>query len=106
VSADTLAMWTVFAMVPVWTTFTILYGFFSPWRHTIAGWAVFISSTGLTLLIDISAVYNILGDDYPFRDFVRQAVFTFILIGGCLKLGGWIYLRKTAAKELREHPHF
>jgi hypothetical protein len=89
---DHLAEWTVYAMVPGVTLFAILYGFFRPWYRTLPGAAVFISSTGLALLVDITVIYEIFGDDYPGRNFVRQFVFTWIMLGAYTKLGGLIYI--------------
>ena len=45
----------------------------------------------LALLIDISLVYQFLGDDYALRDVVRLTVFALIAAGAWLKLGALLY---------------
>lgn len=85
-SVDVVALLLVLAIAPAITLFSILYTLTSPWYRSMAGWALWWSSSGLALLVDISLVYQWLGDNYALRDVVRLSVFTWILIGAWLKL--------------------
>ena len=80
-NADDLALYMVFAMAPAATAFPLLYGLTSPWWRSLVGRALMTKAVGLALLIDISIVYQFLGDDYAARNAVRFAVFGFILAG-------------------------
>lgn len=57
------------------TLFALIYGFTVPWWETLIGKAMLISSTALALLVDISLLYRVFGDDY----FLREVVLLFIL---------------------------
>jgi hypothetical protein len=59
--------------------FAVSYGLFFKWWKTAAGRAVFafVVSLDLTFLLNMSGRW--LGVDYPGRDIVRIAVYTFVL---------------------------
>ena len=67
------------AAVPA-TLFPIVYSR-RPWRASFLGRALMVKATGLALLIDISLLYVQFGDDYPYRQLVRAAVYTLITTG-------------------------
>lgn len=71
----------VFLMIIPATAFPILYACFFPWYRTGLGQALMTKAVGLALLIDVSVVYLIFGDDYFLREHVRFCVYTLILIG-------------------------
>jgi hypothetical protein len=85
-TADTAAIIIVALIAPPITLFALGYTFFSPWYRSMPGWALWQSSTGLALLVDISLAYQWLGDDYFLRDVVRLSVYTWICVGAWLKL--------------------
>ena len=62
------------------TLFPILYAF-RPWYTSLVGWMLMTLSTGLALLVDLSLVYQMFGDDYPGRDIVRLTVYALIVAG-------------------------
>jgi hypothetical protein len=98
VNADTIAVLLILMMAPAWTLLPILIGFTTPWRDTLLGHALMIATTGLALLIDISLMYQWLGDDYFLRDVVRLSVYALILLGGWLMLLAFVrarFLRRT-----------
>jgi hypothetical protein len=84
--ADLAALILIGATAPAITLFCLIYGFTSPWYKTLIGRALFVSSTGLALLVDISLLYKWLGDNYFLRDLVRLSVYGFICAGAWLKL--------------------
>lgn len=87
-SADALALWLIIAAAPPATLFPFCFAYISRgiWWRNPAGRALMTSSTGLALLIDISLVYQWLGDDYALRDVVRLTVFAIIAAGAWQKL--------------------
>lgn len=85
-TADTAAILLVLAAAPAATLFPLLYGFTVRWWTFWIGRALMVSSTGLGLLIDISLIYQWLGDNYALRDVVRLTVYAFICAGAWLKL--------------------
>jgi hypothetical protein len=85
-SADTAAVLLVLSAAPAATLFPLIYGLTVRWWTFWIGRALMVSSTGLGLLIDISLIYNWLGDDYALRDVVRLTVYAFITLGAWLKL--------------------
>ena len=87
-SVDTIALWLVIAAAPPATLFPFFFAWISRgiWWRNPAGRALMTSSTALALLIDISLVYQWLGDDYALRDVVRLTVFALIAAGAWQKL--------------------
>lgn len=85
-TADIIAVGILLATAPAITLFSIIYGLTSPWYRTLIGRALFVSSSGLAMLVDISLVYQWLGDNYALRDVVRISVFSYICLGAWLKL--------------------
>jgi hypothetical protein len=93
VSADTWAVVLVIIAAPPATLFPFCFAYISRgiWWRNPTGRALMTSSTGLALLIDISLLYNWLGDDYALRDAVRLTVFAVIAAGAWLKLGALLH---------------
>lgn len=60
--------------------FPIVYAF-RPWRQSAIGRALMVKAVGMALLIDISIIYNVLGDNYPLRNLVRVIVYALIVVG-------------------------
>ena len=100
-TADTAAILLVLSAAPPATLFPLIYGFTVRWWTFPIGRALMVSSTALGLLIDISLLYNWLGDDYYLRDVVRLTVFSLISAGAWLKLVA-ILLEKTRGKRARQ----
>lgn len=96
---DTVALLLILAAAPAQTLFVIFYGIGSPWWRSVVGRALFTKSLGLALLIDISLLYNWLGDDYALREVVRLGVFTLIAVGAWLQLGALIYERRRKGRD-------
>lgn len=99
--ADTVALITVIGIAPAATLFAIIYGFTVPWWQTMIGRAMLASSVGLALLVDISLLYNWLGDDYSLRDMVRLSVFFTVFLGAWFKLGALVKEKLAARREHR-----
>lgn len=78
---NAIAIGLVFGMVIPATAYPILYGLRTQWYKSAVGRALFIQSVGFMLLIDISSLYQIFGDNYPGRDQVKLLVFLIILGG-------------------------
>ena len=100
-SADTAAVLMILSAAPAATLFPLIYGFTVRWWTFPIGRALMVSSTGLGLLIDISLIYQWLGDDYFLRDVVRLSVYGFIVAGAWLKLIA-ILIEKSRGKRSRE----
>lgn len=77
---DWVAIALIFVAAPPATMFPIVYAF-RPWRRTLIGRALMTKAVGLALLIDISIIYQVLGDDYPYRNVVRVAVYALVVTG-------------------------
>jgi hypothetical protein len=103
-NADLIALLLVLAAAPAITAFALWYGLTAPWYRSAAGRALFVSSTGLAMLIDISLLYKWLGDDYWLRDAVRLFVYAWIAAGAWLKLGALAHERRKARRARREPP--
>lgn len=91
----------VYAMVPAVLAFPVAYTLFFPWWQTRIGRSLFIFSSSLGGLVTVSAVYQILGDDYPLRDEVRFFVFSWILIGVWYLLYSLVRTRYDVPSESR-----
>jgi hypothetical protein len=104
-SADTAALIIVALVALPINAFTVLYAFTTPWWLEWIGRALLVSSLGLMLLVDISLLYNWLGDDYPGRDAVRLTVYTIICLGAWFKLIAYFVERRRArrARVAREY---
>lgn len=79
-SADTLAVILVALAAPPATLFPFVYAT-RPWYRSLLGRALMTKAIGIALLIDISLLYNWLGDDYALRDVVRLTVYSLITCG-------------------------
>lgn len=102
-SADVAALILTFLAAPPLTLFVPYYGWVArrSWWRNPAGRAVMVSTFGLALLVDISVLYLVFGDDYPGRDAVRLTVYSLIVAGAYLILGALIY----ESRKGRQHPH-
>lgn len=100
-SADTAAVLLVLAAAPAQTAFALFYSVTLPWWRTPIGRALFTKSWGLALLIDISLLYQWLGDNYSLRDVVRLTVYSLITVGAWLQLGAFLHERNKRKKEQR-----
>ena len=100
-SADTIAVLLVIGVALAINPFALLYSFTSPWRQSLTGWALWQSSTGLALLVDVALLYQFLGDDYALRDMVRLTVYSWIMVGAWLKL---IALLREKRRAMRGEP--
>ena len=85
-TADLAALLLIVGTAPAITLFTVLYGLTTKWWQQWIGRALFLSSMGLALLVDISLLYRVLGDDYALRDVVRLTVYSIIFLGAWFKL--------------------
>lgn len=99
--ADTAAVVIVAAIAPPATLFAIIYGFTVPWWETMIGRAMLISSTGLALLVDISLLYQVFGDNYAARDVVRLSVFLIVCAGAWWKFAALVNEKLAARRERR-----
>lgn len=86
----------ILAAIPA-TIFPLLYSR-SPWRETLIGRALMTSTVGLALLVDISLLYKVFGDEYFARDVVRLVVYFIITAGAYLNLWALLGARR------RHHP--
>lgn len=100
-NADLLAAFLVTAAAPPLTLFPFFYAWIARgvWWRASAGRALMVSTTGLALLVDISLAYQVFGDDYPYRDVVRNTVYALIAAGAWLKFGSLIYEWRKGRRE-------
>lgn len=98
-NADLLAVVLILAAAPPATLFPLLYGLTAPWWRAWIGRALFASSLGLGLLIDISLLYKVFGDNYALRDVVRLSVYFIIVCGAWLTFTAWIIERRDARRN-------
>lgn len=92
-NADNLAMALVVSSALPLNCFPFALAWFSRgvWFRTSAGLALMVSTTGLAALVDITILYKVFGDDYPYRDLVRNTVYAWIALGAWLKFGALLY---------------
>ena len=98
-SADAMAVTLVALMAFPATMFPIIFGLTGPWWRTLVGRALMTKSVGLALLIDISLLYTIFGDDYAARDAVRLGVYGFILAGVWLQFIALVVEKRRALRK-------
>lgn len=72
------------------TPFAIIYGLRSPWWQTTIGLAMLASSSALALLVDVSLLYKVFGDDYPLRETVLVFVLALVFQGSAFKLAALV----------------
>lgn len=99
--AETVALITIITIAPFATAFALVYFWTVPWWATLIGRAMLASSAGLALLVDISLLYQWLGDDYSLRDMVRLSVFFTVLIGAVFKLAALVLEKYRARRDNR-----
>lgn len=83
------------------TLFALVYGFTVPWWETLIGKAMLISSTALALLVDITLLYRVFGDDYYLREVVLMFVLQLISQGAWWKWGALIREKWRAWRDRR-----
>lgn len=100
-TADHAAVILVLAAAPAATAVPVLYAWRARrnWFRTVLGWALMTSSTGLALLVDISLLYQWLGDNYALRDVVRLSVYSLIVAGAWLTLGAMAYEWRVSKRK-------
>lgn len=100
-SADTVALTLTALAAPPLNIFVPYYLWSArrSWWRNFAGVAVMASTSGLMLLVDISLLYMIFGDDYPYRDVVRNCVYAWIVVGAWLKLSALIYEQRRGRRR-------
>lgn len=100
-SLDAIAVALIVLAAPAATCFPIVYAF-RPWRDSLIGRALMTKAVGVALLIDLSIAYQILGDNYPGRDYVRLGVYSLIVIGIWFQFIAMIRAPHQAPKRSRE----
>ena len=90
----------VFLAVPPATLFPIFYARWFPWWASTLGRALFTKAVGMCLLIDISVLYFIFGDNYFLREYVRLVVFTLIVAGQWWQLYAIWLIRKGSGSNV------
>lgn len=98
-SPDKMAALLIMAAAPPATLFPLVYGFTAPWWRSLVGRALMVKAVGLALLIDVSIVYQIFGDDYPLRDAVRLGVFSLITVGVWMQFGALMHEKFTVHRR-------
>lgn len=68
------------AAVPA-NLFPLLYGLRSPWYVNALGRALLALAVGTALLIDLSLLRYVLGEDYPGRDQLRLVIYGLVTVG-------------------------
>lgn len=98
-SADTAAFLLVLTIAPPATLFPFCFAWIARgvWYRNMTGRALMTSSVGLALLVDISLVYQLLGDDYALRDVVRLTVFAVIAAGAWQKLIALLWSARSSS---------
>lgn len=92
----------VVGMLPAILGFPIFYTYAFPWWREAIGRSLFIFSAGMALLVGVSTLYMIFGDDYFLREQVRFAVFTTILVGAYYQLFVMVRTWKRAGKQFEK----
>lgn len=100
-TADKFALVLLVGIAIVYTWFAFRYSFLARWWRTLIGRALFTSSWGMALLVNISLLYQFFGDNYALRDAVRLTVFSIILAGGAGKVIAFEVERYRDRKALR-----
>lgn len=77
------------------TLFPILYARWFPFWKSTLGRALMTKAVGMALLVDISVLYLIFGDDYFLRELVRLVVFTLVVGGMYWQLAAIIGIRRA-----------
>lgn len=101
-SADTVALLLIIAAAPPLTLFVPYYAWVARgvWWRNPAGRALMVSTSGLALLVDISLLYAVFGDEYPYRDAVRLTVYAWITAGSWLKFGALVYESRHRRRDM------
>lgn len=103
-SADTVSLLLIVVAAPPLTMFVPYYAWVARglWWRNPAGRALMVSTSGLALLVDISLLYAVFGDDYPLRDVVRLTVYAWIALGSWLKFGALVYESRHRRRDMHK----
>lgn len=93
-TADTAAVLIILTAAPAATAFPLMYGLTRPWWRSLIGWWIITATTGLALLVDISLIYQWLGDAYALRDVVRLSVYGLIWAGAWMSVITFLFERR------------
>lgn len=98
-NASLVLLW--FACPPA-TVFVLVYGFFQPWFRSWSGRALFVSSTGLALLLNINLLFRLTDWALLAREgWVRNLVYVLITAGAYLMLAALTRALIVAARHRR-----
>jgi hypothetical protein len=101
-TADAVAIALILGMAIPATIYWFVFVCLTPgWWRTSVGRAMGSMATSMMLLVNISAAYQVFGDDYPLRDVVRLTVFGFIFVALWLKAGAIVHARFKAWRHGR-----
>lgn len=100
-SADNWAYFLVLLAVLPANLFPLLYGTSVTWWRSFTGRALMTSAVGMALLINITALYRVLGEDYVGRDVVRLTVYALVVAGTWMKLGAFLMQRRDGNRDRR-----
>lgn len=92
---DWLAYLRIFG-APAATLFPILYGLLQPWYRSWVGRGLIVFSSSVAILLDVGLLRQLLGTDYPSRDFIRVSAIGFV------GLGAWLMLVALFRELVRE----
>ena len=101
-SVDTVALILIACAAPPLTMFVPYYAWVARgvWYRNPAGRALMVSTSGLALLVDISLLYAVFGDNYPGRDIVRLTVYVWVVLGAWLKFGALVYESRHRRRDM------
>lgn len=101
-TADEIAHVLILAGAIPASIYWVLFVFLTPgwWKRSV-GRALGIKATALMLLLNVSAAYQLFGNDYPLRDIVRITVFLLVVVGLWLQCGAIIHERFKARRNGR-----
>lgn len=103
-SVDTAALLLIVVAAPPLTMFVPYYAWVARgvWYRNLTSFALMVSTSGLMMLVDISLLYAVLGDDYPWRNVVRLTVYTWIAVGAWLKFCALAWESRHKRRGLRQ----
>ena len=84
-SADRVTLVLLWLTVPPVTGYAVLLAFTTRWWLSLSGWALFMFGLGFAMLVDLSLVYRLFGEDYDARDAARLLAFSVCCVGAWLK---------------------
>lgn len=85
-SADSIFGALVMAALPAAVAFPLIYGTQAKWWRGWIGRSLLIQSTGVAILLAVSAAYQTFGPDYLGRDTLRITGMALVVVGEWLAL--------------------